>query len=124
MTKFSRTIAAGAAAAAAILTVAPAFATSASWQKVRTVAVDTSGLNLSTEAGQRQLQTKVEQAARSVCGPVEDVRDLEAIQDQRDCRRNALALADPQVAAAIRRAGLQDTRFATSVRNGPHVAAR
>ncbi|MBS0366673.1 MAG: UrcA family protein [Proteobacteria bacterium] len=58
----------------------------------RTATVGYSDLNLSTEQGNHALFQRLTLAASNVC-PVEDIRDLVAMQDARACRSNALKQA-------------------------------
>ncbi|HVE00445.1 MAG TPA: UrcA family protein [Sphingomicrobium sp.] len=52
--------------------------------------VHTADLDLSTTTGQRQLEARLSQAAREVCGAASDV-DLEGKNDVRACRVEVLA---------------------------------
>ena len=57
--------------------------------------VPTSDLNLTTEAGQRQLEQRVVRAAREVCGQASDA-DPAGKNQIRKCRENAIARASSQ----------------------------
>ncbi len=74
---------------AAVLKVAPAFAASAS---VNVSVVRTADLDLSTDAGRRQLDQRLVVAAREVCGTASDA-DLAGKNHVRDCRDNVLTQA-------------------------------
>ena len=67
--------------------------------------VQTGDLDLTSKGGQRQLEQRIAQAAREVCGTPSDV-DLVGQNKARDCRRNAIAQAsgrrDALLAAANR----------------------
>lgn len=54
--------------------------------------VHTADLDLTSDAGRRQLDQRLTQAAREVCGEASDV-DLEGKNDVRACRANVLAKA-------------------------------
>lgn len=55
-------------------------------------AVDYSDLNLSVPADADRLYTRLQRAAKHVCGP-SDARDLRKASKQRDCYRESLATA-------------------------------
>ena len=57
--------------------------------------VHTADLDLSTTTGQRQLDARLSQAAREVCGTASDV-DLEGKNQVRRCRNEVLARANAQ----------------------------
>ena len=79
---------------AAALKTAPALAEPAS-PAVNVALVHTADLDLSTQAGQRQLDSRLAQAAREVCGTASDV-DLEGKNQVRHCRNEVLARANAQ----------------------------
>lgn len=57
--------------------------------------VKTADLDLATESGQRQLDLRIAQAAREVCGEGSSV-DLEGRNSARACRDETIALANSQ----------------------------
>ena len=82
--------------ASALITTAaikgvPAFAETAA-PDVNVSIVRTADLDLSSEQGRRQLDKRLSQAAREVCGAASDV-DLEGKNDVRACRANVVAKA-------------------------------
>ena len=79
---------------AAAIKAAPALAEPVS-PAVNVALVHTADLDLSTEAGQRQLDSRLVQAAREVCGTASDV-DLEGKNQVRHCRNEVLAQANAQ----------------------------
>lgn len=54
--------------------------------------VHTSDLNLATASGQRQLDRRIANAAREVCGAASDA-DIEGKNDIRECRSETIAKA-------------------------------
>ena len=66
-------------------------------------AVHYGDLDLTSAAGARELQGRVDRAARAVCGTA-DIRDLGAVAQRDACRQVALASAAPQVEVAIAQA--------------------
>lgn len=62
--------------------------------------VHTSDLNLGTATGQRQLDQRLANAARHVCGAASDV-DLEGKKLVRECRKDTLAKAQAQKASIL-----------------------
>ena len=78
-------------ATAAVIKAAPASAEPAP-TNVNISVVRTADLDLSTKAGQRQLEQRLSQAAREVCGTAADF-DLEGKNDVRACRDKVLARA-------------------------------
>ena len=101
----SALITAGAIKAAPALAETPAANTYVSY-------VQTADLDLSSKAGQNQLEARIAQAAREVCGTPSDA-DLVGTNRARDCRDQAIANAtgrrDALVAAANRGAVLAVT---------------
>lgn len=81
--------------AAAVLKAAPALAEPVTGPEVNVALVHTADLDLSTQAGQRQLDSRLVQAAREVCGTASDV-DLEGKNQVRHCRTEVLARANAQ----------------------------
>jgi UrcA family protein len=79
---------------AAALKAAPALAEPVS-PEINVALVHTADLDLSTQAGQRQLDSRLVQAAREVCGTASDV-DLEGKNQVRHCRNEVLARANTQ----------------------------
>ena len=121
-TKLIASAATGFAAVAAIVSVTPAFAAPAQHRETKTVMVDYSAIDLSTPAGEDKLRGKVRRAARVACSYSLAASDPETVLDQKRCMREALSLADPQVAAAVRSVGPHDTRFASTSQH--KIAAR
>jgi UrcA family protein len=80
---------------AAALKTAPALAEPVTSPEVNVALVHTADLDLSTQAGQRQLDSRLVQAARDVCGTASDV-DLEGKNQVRHCRNEVLARANAQ----------------------------
>ena len=78
-------------ATAAAITAAPAFAEPAS-REVNVSLVRTADLDLSTAGGQRQLDLRLANAAREVCGAASEL-DLEGKNEVRRCRDQVLAKA-------------------------------
>lgn len=70
---------------------------------VKSAAVAFSDLDLTSRAGSATLQRRVNAAARQVCD-FGDARNLMARAASEECRAQALAQAEPQVDAAIKRA--------------------
>src|SRR5689334_8163972 len=101
----SALITAGAIKAAPALAETPAANTYVSY-------VQTADLDLSSKAGQHQLEARIAQAAREVCGTPSDA-DLVGKNRVRDCRDEAIANAtgrrDALLAAANRGAVLAVT---------------
>ena len=80
---------------AAVLKAAPAFAEPVTGAEVNVALVRTADLDLSTGAGQRQLESRLVQAAREVCGAASDA-DLEGKNQVRQCRTEVLARASAE----------------------------
>lgn len=76
---------------AALLKGVPALAEPAP-TPVNVSIVHTADLDLSSEAGKRQLDQRLSQAAREVCGEASEV-DLQGKNDVRACRADVLAKA-------------------------------
>lgn len=72
----------------------------------KTMRVQTSDLDLSTEAGARQFDRRVQRAAREVCG-LSEIRTGSRItsSDAQDCYDNAVRTARVQFASAATRQG-------------------
>ena len=79
---------------AAAIKAAPALAEPAS-SPVAVTVVHTSDLDLTTAAGQRQLDRRLARAAREVCGEASDA-DLAGKNEVRSCRETVLADARAQ----------------------------
>jgi len=79
---------------AAALKAVPAFAENAP-APINVSIVHTADLDLTSDAGKRQLDQRLGQAAREVCGTASDV-DLEGRNDVRQCRAEVLARARSQ----------------------------
>lgn len=91
-----RIILASALITTAAIKAAPALAEPLAPQPAVVVSVvPTADLDLSTEAGQRQLDIRLSHAAREVCGAA-SVSDLQGRNDVRKCRNDALAGARGQ----------------------------
>jgi UrcA family protein len=91
---------------AGALKAAPALAeTPSSSADTQVSLVRTADLDLSSKAGQRQLEARIAQAAREVCGTPSDA-DLVGQNKARQCRHDAIAQAtssrDALLAAANR----------------------
>jgi UrcA family protein len=67
--------------------------------------VSYAGLDLNTPAGQASLKARLSAAARDVCGPEPDNRDLRASMDFHACRKMALKAALAAVPAPTEMAG-------------------
>jgi UrcA family protein len=81
-------------ATAAVIKAAPALAEAAP-ANVNVSVVPTADLNLSSEAGRRQLSQRLVIAAREVCGSASDA-DLAGKNQVRRCRDEVLARAQAQ----------------------------
>ena len=86
-----RIVIASALITAAVLKAVPALAETGS-APVNVSIVHTADLNLSSDAGKRQLDLRLANAAREVCGTASDV-DLSGKNAVRACRANVLANA-------------------------------
>ena len=90
--------------AAVAIKATPAFA-EAQPSQMEVALVRTADLNLASEQGRRQLDQRLAQAAREVCGTASDV-DISGKNDIRKCRDETLAAAigkrDALLAAADR----------------------
>ena len=69
----------------------------------QSVVVRYSDLDLTTNVGTQMLQTRINHAARAVCGDA-DTRDLLGMHEVQHCRKVALGSAAPQVEVAIAQA--------------------
>ena len=86
---------------AGAIKAAPAFAEApAAPPAVEMALVETADLDLSTSAGQRQLDTRLAHAVRDVCGTASDA-DLAGTNDVRKCRHDTLAKANAQRAELL-----------------------
>lgn len=86
---------------AGAIKAAPAFAEAPAAQPpVQIALVPTADLDLSTSAGQHQLDIRLARAAREVCGIASDV-DLVGGNDVRKCRDETLAKANAQRAELL-----------------------
>ncbi len=72
------------------LKAAPALAQQAPAGEAYVAIVKTADINLGSEAGQRQLDRRLAQAARDVCGTASD-SDLEGKNEVRKCRDESIA---------------------------------
>lgn len=84
----------------------------------QSVAVRYSDLDLTTNVGTHTLQTRINHAARTVCGNA-DIRDLLGMADVQHCRQVALNSAAPQVEVAIAQARTGRAFAANDVRVSP-----
>lgn len=100
-----RRLAAG-IAAAALLTAVPI---SNAEPVVRHERVSYADLDLNTQAGIQTLQRRIRAAVKVVCGPTPELRELNQIRAEQECRYRALQQAAAKVEAVI---------------GGPKVAAR
>lgn len=73
-------------------------------------------LNLSTEAGQRQLQHRIGYAVRQICGEKRDVATSYELAMQSKCEKEARSSSRKQVADAISRATTGQPRQETASR--------
>jgi UrcA family protein len=80
---------------AAAIKATPALAQEAPVVETRTTVVHTADLNLGTKAGQRQLDRRLANAAREVCGEA-SAADLEGRNEVRHCIDATLASAKGQ----------------------------
>lgn len=87
-----RIILASALITAAAIKVTPALAEQPAEAETRVSFVRTADLDLSSKAGVRQLDERLAQAAREVCGTASDV-DLEGKNEVRRCRDETIARA-------------------------------
>jgi UrcA family protein len=85
---------------AGLIKAAPAIAQTAGQPEIAVSLVRTADLNLATEAGQRQLDHRIANAAREVCGTASDV-DVEGKNEVRKCRDETLARAQLQKASVL-----------------------
>ncbi len=79
---------------ASAATVTPTVAAAVEAETVTSI-VRTADLDLSNDAGQRELDRRIVQAAREVCGDASDV-DLEGKNAARQCRADTIAQASSQ----------------------------
>jgi UrcA family protein len=84
---------------AAAIRAAPALAETNS-SEIAVSVVNTADLDLTSEAGQRQLDKRLTNAAREVCGTASDF-DLEGKNEVRECRDRVLASAREKGEALI-----------------------
>jgi UrcA family protein len=89
---------------AGLIKGAPTLAQPASAPNVNVSIVHTADLDLSTDAGRHQLDRRLVQAAREVCGTASDF-DLEGKNDVRSCRTGVLAKARAETAQLASRSG-------------------
>lgn len=85
---------------AGLIKAAPALAETPARGEVVVSHVRTADLDLRSPAGQRQLDQRLANAAREVCGPASDV-DLEGKNDVRKCRVETLARAQVKKASLL-----------------------
>jgi UrcA family protein len=85
---------------AGLIKAAPAIAQTADQPEIAVSLVRTADLNLTTESGQRQLDHRIANAAREVCGTASDV-DVEGKNEVRKCRDETLARAQLQKASVL-----------------------
>lgn len=72
-------------------------------------------LDLTSDTGAHMLQTRIDRAARAVCGSA-DIRDLPAMSDVARCRQVAVSGATPQAEIAIAQARTGRAYAANDVR--------
>ena len=85
-------------------TTAPATAKTSNVDELDSVRVAYADLNLETDAGQKALRNRIDDAARTVCG-FTDSRDAAVLWTATvDCRRDAVERARPAYEAAIEHA--------------------
>ncbi len=94
------------AASISLLCVIPFIGTSAQTE-IETKTVRISDLDLTTLAGQTEMQRRVRQAADAICGAKPDYRDLTSIALRDQCRSRAIASVTPTLPEAIARAEAQ-----------------
>ena len=92
---------------AGLIKGAPALAEQSTRPSVNVSYVHTADLDLSTRAGQRELDQRLSIAAREVCGTASDV-DLEGKNDVRKCRRDVLARAHADAGTLLAKAARGD----------------
>ena len=100
---------------AGLIKGAPALAQPAQPADVNVSFVRTADLDLSTGAGQRQLDIRLAHAAREVCGTASDV-DLQGKNEVRKCRGEVLARAHGDRNALLAAAGRGATLAITASR--------
>ena len=82
------------------LKAGPAFAQEVATGETYVAIVKTADIDLDSEAGQRQLDRRLAQAAREVCGTASET-DVEGKNDVRKCRDETLARAAADKQAAL-----------------------
>ena len=82
------------------LKAAPALAQAVPAGETYVAIVKTADINLGSEAGRRQLDRRLAQAAREVCGTASDT-DVEGKNEVRKCRDETLARAAADKKAAL-----------------------
>jgi|GEM_PF-923202 len=99
MKTLTKTIATAAAALGLACAAAPALAAD---RQTTSVDVSLEGIDLSTEAGQKELERKIERAVRAVCRTTHDNTGTRIMsQEARACLANARNQAREQVAAIV-----------------------
>jgi UrcA family protein len=98
-----------------LIKAAPALAQTQSAPAVEVSLVHTADIDVSTEAGQRQLDRRLSIAAREVCGTASDA-DLAGKNDVRACRAETLAKARLQTQSLMATAGRGTTIAITASR--------
>jgi len=76
----------------------------------RQAVVNYDDLNLGTTAGADVVRRRIDAAARSVCGPAPDLRDLADSSAFAACMSQAQASAKVQLSAAVARTRLEEAR--------------
>ena len=122
-TRFSllrSTLALGIATAATLLTIAGSAAPVAAAEAPRSIAIDVSGINLASPAGQARVQAEIGRAARSVCSTGDD-RSAANAMARRSCIKASIARATPMLdsfaaAARAERTAVADAAPATVLR--------
>jgi UrcA family protein len=76
----------------------------------RQMVVKYDDLNIATPAGAKALKHRIEDAARAVCGPEPDIRELASSQDFKTCMTRAQSSAAAPIAEAMAHTLLEEAR--------------
>lgn len=87
----------GAGVAATALVLLAAAPISNAEPVVREARVSYADLNLSTPAGVQTLQRRIRAAVKAVCGPTPELRELNEMRAEQECRYRALKQATAKV---------------------------
>lgn len=99
---------------AGLIKAAPALAQTPVQQgELAVTLVHTADLDLLTDSGRRQLDRRIANAAREVCGAASDV-DIEGKNDIRECRSETIAQARLQKDSLLAAAGTRDMTIAVT----------